>query len=187
MILGHDLAWWGFALAVLGLVLMIPASMLANMLTPKLMNWWAQRSEASLRKRIKMLEDKLAEFEKHELISETDDFILRGIQALAGLCRLLLFIVPMCAYEVTVSVEDMQFNIGFWSSKEAWAHAPRAGIAALLLIYASVWWIGYSADKWLLRPMHRYRQPRSAFSRKTLKKDIEKLTAKIPSKAEILQ
>jgi hypothetical protein len=53
MWLGHDSTWW---LAVIALVSMLPANLLANFLTPRIQNWWAGRSRASLVRRISELE-----------------------------------------------------------------------------------------------------------------------------------
>src|SRR6266550_4235035 len=79
----HDLAWWGVFLAVVALIAMLPVSILANILTPKLKNWWAERSEASTRKRIETLEKILADYEQnYKELSASEDYILKGIEAL---------------------------------------------------------------------------------------------------------
>jgi O-antigen/teichoic acid export membrane protein len=63
MFLGHDLAWWSFVLTIVGLILMFPAAIVANILTPKLQNWWAQRSLSSLKKRIDTIDKQLNDCE----------------------------------------------------------------------------------------------------------------------------
>jgi hypothetical protein len=78
----HDLGWWGVVLAIIGLVVMIPASMVANFLTPTFVNWLLSRSKKSLDKRIIKLEQRLAELEKYPTISEAEDHILWGITTL---------------------------------------------------------------------------------------------------------
>jgi hypothetical protein len=65
MWLHHDLAWWGVFLGGLALVLMFPANIVANLVPPKLKNWWAERSVASTRERIEKLKKQLADYEQH--------------------------------------------------------------------------------------------------------------------------
>ena len=78
----HDLSWWSLALSILALVLMIPASILANFLTPTFVSWFLSRNKKSLDKRIAMLEQRLAELKKYPTISEAEDHILWGITQL---------------------------------------------------------------------------------------------------------
>lgn len=76
MWLHHDLGWWGVVLAIVALLLMIPASILANMITPILLNWFSMRSRRSLRNRIMRLETRLADLEKIAPIDEVQNEIL---------------------------------------------------------------------------------------------------------------
>lgn len=75
----HDLGWWGVVLSIAALVLMIPASMVANLLTPLLANWIATSSKRSLDNRIAKLEKQLAELEQNPATDEVQDQILWGI------------------------------------------------------------------------------------------------------------
>lgn len=75
----HDLGWWGVVLSIAALVLMIPASMVANLLTPLLANWIATSSKKSLDNRIAKLERQLAELEQNAVTDEVQDEILWGI------------------------------------------------------------------------------------------------------------
>jgi hypothetical protein len=75
----HDLGWWGVVLSIVALVLMIPASMVANLLTPLFVNWLVSWSRSSLESRIAKLEKQLAELEQHPAIDEVQDQILWGI------------------------------------------------------------------------------------------------------------
>ena len=59
----HDLGWWGFVLAVLALLIAYPLSLLANLTSPFIKNWWAERSVTSIRKRIDKLERQLQDYE----------------------------------------------------------------------------------------------------------------------------
>jgi hypothetical protein len=82
MWMGHDGAWWGLVLAVVALVLMLPANLLANFLTPLIQNWIATWGKTSLENRITKLEGELAELEKHPVIDEVQDQLLWGITSL---------------------------------------------------------------------------------------------------------
>lgn len=75
----HDLGWWGVVLSIVALVLMIPASMVANLLTPLFVNWLVSWSRSSLESRIAKLEKQLTELEQHPAIDEVQDQILWGI------------------------------------------------------------------------------------------------------------
>jgi hypothetical protein len=85
MWLGHTTSWWGLALAIAALVIMIPANVVSNVLTPLLLNWFATWSSAALEKRIAKLEKQLAELEKDPAIDEVQEQILLGITNLRGM------------------------------------------------------------------------------------------------------
>jgi hypothetical protein len=93
MLLGHDLGWWSFALTIFGLILMFPAAIIANIVTTKLQNWWAQRSLSSLKRRIDKIEAQLSTYEsKYGLISDVEELTLYSLIAvLFGLSELTLF------------------------------------------------------------------------------------------------
>jgi O-antigen/teichoic acid export membrane protein len=82
---GHDASWWALVLAIAALILMIPASMVSNVLTPLLLNWIASWSSAALEKRIAKLENELAELEKNPAIDEVQEQILWGITTVRGM------------------------------------------------------------------------------------------------------
>src|ERR1017187_3284658 len=65
MLLGHELGWWGFWVGIAAILLTIPLAVVGNVLTPKLVNWWSERSHASLVKRIALLEDRLKDLQEH--------------------------------------------------------------------------------------------------------------------------
>jgi hypothetical protein len=65
MWMGHDGTWWSLMMGALALALMLPVAVLANILTPKLQDWWAQRSMVSLSNRIQKLEAELADFKEN--------------------------------------------------------------------------------------------------------------------------
>jgi hypothetical protein len=58
-----DVGTWGIVLGALALLLAVPLSIIGNILTPKFLNWWAERSIESLQKRIDKSEDRLREYD----------------------------------------------------------------------------------------------------------------------------
>ncbi|MGD0511430.1 MAG: hypothetical protein ABSA33_06345, partial [Candidatus Micrarchaeaceae archaeon] len=74
----------------------VPLSIIANVLTPKLLNWWAVRSMISTQKRITTLEKQLLNYEKsYKELSDAEDCILLGIEALGMLGSLILMITSL--------------------------------------------------------------------------------------------
>ena len=47
-----DFGFWGFALSVVALVLIIPLGIVVNILTPKVQNWWATTSQGRFSRRV---------------------------------------------------------------------------------------------------------------------------------------
>jgi hypothetical protein len=112
MWLHHDASWWALVLAILALILMYPVSLLANLTTPVLKNWWAERSVASLKKRITNLEKQLVDYEQYPELSEAETYILLATEALSmmlGLCITMLAVVLIVLSQYgmpTVSAHD---------------------------------------------------------------------------------
>lgn len=75
----RDLGSWAFWISLFALIAMYPVSVLANLTTPRLKNWWAARparSRASLQKTLAELESELAEVQRREPITDVESFIL---------------------------------------------------------------------------------------------------------------
>ena len=85
MWLGHDLTWWGAMLGLVALLLMLPANLVANFLTPVLKDWWATRSIASLKRRINKMENTLVQVEAIPPFSPYEHCIVYGISQLGRL------------------------------------------------------------------------------------------------------
>jgi phosphate/sulfate permease len=160
----HDLAWWGTFLAVVALVLMLPVSIAANILTPILKNWWAERSDASTQKRIESIEKQLADYEQYAELSEGVDYVLMATEALAmllGLCNTMLAVILLLLVTFdlpTVSVPDKR---------------PFALLA--LVAGLGTFLIGLV----VFGRFSRFRQKRSPFNRNMLRNYIAKLREKL--------
>lgn len=92
MFLGHDASWWGVALAITGLVLMVPTSIFATMITPAIQYRLSQWMGTSLTQRIAKAEAELAELEQLPPLTLTEDYILKGID---GIFNLIIFTMYM--------------------------------------------------------------------------------------------
>ncbi len=77
----YDRTTWGLILSVAALIGAFPLSLLANLATPGIRNWWAERSISSLGRRIVALERELEEIEKTPVISDGEERILRALMA----------------------------------------------------------------------------------------------------------
>src|ERR1035441_9883765 len=82
-LLPKDKATWGIVLAIAAIVLAFPLSLLANLLTPDIRNWWAGRSIAAMRRRLSDLESERAKMETYTLISEGEETILMILRRMA--------------------------------------------------------------------------------------------------------
>jgi hypothetical protein len=72
----HDLATF---LAILALILMYSVSLVANLSTPMLRDWWAARSQASLIKRRSALLTQTDELRDVPMVDEGADLILKFV------------------------------------------------------------------------------------------------------------
>jgi hypothetical protein len=81
-----DLAWWAFVLSVLAILAAYPIEVLAHITAPKWKNWWAERSEASMKKRVDKLEKQLSHYEEeYKVLPEVEEAVLVGIEAIGYL------------------------------------------------------------------------------------------------------
>jgi len=97
MLWGHDLGWWAFILTLVGLALMFPVAILANLCTPALKNWWSERSAATTKTRIEKLKQQLADYEQnYGLMSDVEEQLFRGIEGLAGIGTMSLQFLVIC-------------------------------------------------------------------------------------------
>jgi hypothetical protein len=112
-----ELGWWASVLTVIGLVLLLPASIAANLLTPKIKNWWSERSIASLRERVEKLEKEFAEIEAFPLISDAESRILELLMASTYLLVTLGWVCTACEFMALITLQrrlgDLAFAIGF--------------------------------------------------------------------------
>jgi hypothetical protein len=78
-----------------------PISLVANLTSPAVKNWWSERSTAALRRRIAKLEGQLAEYQQYPMLSDGEDYILRATEALSmllALCVTMLAVVLLLGW-----------------------------------------------------------------------------------------
>ncbi len=81
----HDVGTWSLYIGIAALLLAFPLGIASNLMAPKVQNWWALRSIASLKKRIEKLEKRLAEVEATPLYSNFEWVAMRGIARIGWL------------------------------------------------------------------------------------------------------
>jgi len=79
---GHDLGWWGFVLSVMALLGAYPLSLLANLTSPILKDWWARRSTKSLEKRVAKLQAELSGMATIPLLTPIESKMFQAIRML---------------------------------------------------------------------------------------------------------
>ena len=164
MWMGHDASWWALVLAIIALVLMVPANLAANFLTPVLKNWWAARSQAAIKKRIETLEKELSRLEhEHPLISEVADIGLQGI--------------AMFGYLVSIALIFILYIVGTLPLR---FHEPPSVSAALLSLTALILMV-YTVlvILFIFVRIEAFHRDRSPGRRNVLRASIEKLKTKL--------
>ncbi len=162
-----DLGWWGFWVTLAALVLAIPLSMLANILTPFFVNWLAKRSHVSLNNRIAKLEAQLAEFEKFPAITEAEDEILWGLKRVQ---------IRMVGTETTI-VAVVLLSVAALTDTASYKHMVLSSLAmlAIALGVVSQMWLRYGRDFRFMR------SPRNRKSLQTAIADLKKIRDSWPS------
>ena len=161
----------GVFLGALALVLMFPANIVANLVTPKLKNWWAKRSVASTRERIETLKKQLADYEQHPELSELKDCALKaleGVGILGFLCVQLLAITLLMDAALLSPV--VRYN----------PLIVPPGITAGLSILALVSVVfGFLVHFLVFNKLAEFRKKQSPFDRASLRAWIKKLEEKL--------
>jgi hypothetical protein len=160
----HDLGWWGFVLAIVALVLAYPLDVLAHLTTPVLRNWWAGRSEATLRRRILKLEQEIDSANVLPELTKFEDVALMGIKRL-GLM-------------IAMSVNFM-IGVGLWIF---WYVEKQHGREVPLFLVALLWVgiiMNYENYRVLMDPVSTYWKIASGFKRSERTATLERLKKKL--------
>jgi hypothetical protein len=158
----HDYGWWGFVIAIVGLGLAYPIDVLAHLTAPIVKNWWAERSVASMRKRIEKLEKQLADEEQnYPLLSVVEEQLFKGIVGLAALGMFGLQFLVIC----------FLLAVGHFLPTPLTAHNAVPGVGLPLFVFAG----GYAILFAVFGKLTAFRKERSPSERNALKKSIEEL------------
>jgi hypothetical protein len=166
-----DLGWWGFVIAIVTLILAYPVDVLAHLTSPMLKNWWAERSVASLEKRIEKLDKQLADYEQnYPLLTPTEHHILRGIDVLGMVGALIVALIAIMIL-VACSVAPSILR-----SHDSW---PLDFTGPLILLAYGALLFSLSVTAVVFRGIATFRMKRSPIDRDVLKKSIEDLKKRL--------
>ena len=183
MWMGHDLGWWAFVISVLALVLAYPLDLAAHLTAPKLKNWWAERSVASIRRRLGELEARLAKYEtEYPQISEVEELCLEGIQAAFAFC---LFATPFLVAGVLMMAVVIK-AVGAGLPQDArWLYGePGQWLRNALVLWAGCL-IELPVLAIFLRKVKRFRVTHGPASRKSIRSSIEELRRKLKERNHV--
>jgi hypothetical protein len=161
-----DLTKLGLVVAIVAILLAIPLSVLANLLTPRIQNWWSQRSAKSLRSRIHKLQQELAEYQPYALIDEASAYTLWGIFMISTMCLLLIRLLAAVAFMVLM--------IGTHSEK---INIPV--LISLVVMLGSIELFAYGLKKTFFKELNEFRWRHSPVRREDISNDIRKLQEKL--------
>jgi|HubBroStandDraft_6_1064221.scaffolds.fasta_scaffold11339_3 hypothetical protein len=164
----RDFGWWGFWIGVVAFVLAFPLSVMANIVTPKLLNWWSGRSRQSTMKRLEELRGTQARIALLPHLSEAEDRILESAEVTQRLIYFVgYFVILSLASILTVGTRVV-------SPQHDWQKA----LVLFLLLTATLvaWTLIYRVLVW---PQFVYRRDRSPAAREELKSYILELEAKL--------
>jgi len=157
-----DRTTWGLILSIAALIGAFPLSLLANLATPGIRNWWAERSVTSLGRRIIALEEELERLEKLTVISDGEERILRALTWLGFILTQLIgfFVLTLSMvllYKITGKVDERYVN---------------AGLALLAMVI-------FGAQSSIIVPTLDFLRKRSRTSRERMVKEIEGLRVRL--------
>jgi|ERR1035437_254354 hypothetical protein len=132
-------------------------------LWPKLQDWWAGRSRASLQKRIQKLETALGRIDSLPVLTEFEDMVMRG---LFGVLVLLTILPPLALFAFLAAFTGLNSGLALQTYSE---------IVFTLLTFVFVF-MGVGIAQTLIT----FRQERSLAYRKTVRKHIDELQARLP-------
>lgn len=160
----HDAGGWGLFISILALILAFPLSLLANLLTPRIRNWWAERSIASLTYRIGDLEKELAGLQE-PVISDGEDRILRAVTFIGAM--LTQFVGFLILFALLFARELIHLEM---------AESHLKDLSTLVVVFT------FGVQAIIVFPSLGFLRKRSQVYRDRLKKEIEGLKARLAMK-----
>jgi hypothetical protein len=174
MFLGHTFEWWGAFCGIAGFILailMIPLTFVGPMTMQKLQNWWAERSVAALRERLKALETRLSNYElTYPLLDDTEDLILRALAAISSLCMGIIYLVLMNIVAI--------MKIAPYVDPRAAKHSTELTIS-MFFIMLSVSLAAFPTFFAIYGSIRVYQSKRSKRERALLRRSLDKLHAQL--------
>jgi hypothetical protein len=126
---GYFAAWVG----ILGVLLAIPLTVLGNILTPKLVEWWSKSSAARRAHRVKVLKGEIHDLSQELPIAIQLNTLALGLWNLA-LAGVALTYLTVCSSIGAVSILMKMDDIHFGGFVDFWPHLTNKRLAAGMLI-----------------------------------------------------
>jgi len=160
--LPKDKSTLGIILGLVAILLAIPLNLVANLVTPKIRNWWAERSVTGLKRRIAELQNELTKANQYPFISEGEDFILSIIKG-----------IIFCTGGILIS---------FWGIVISAVVALRGKESIGLILYSVFAFMFIMAFMYFLpRLIDKFLKRRSMHERQSMAENLKKLSAKLES------
>ena len=162
-----DLGWWAFVIGIIALFAAYPLEVLAHITAPNWKNWWAERSRASVTKRVSLLEKEQEKMAKIPEASEAESFIMWRLELLTIIVGMSVHMLLFMGYFAVITLgQDLQksTNISF-----------KIGMFTVISLNFLVMQL---ATRGSLTKFRRFRSP---LYRKRVQKNIEELKSKLAS------
>jgi ABC-type multidrug transport system fused ATPase/permease subunit len=170
------MSWWGFVLSITALMLAVPLAVIGNLITPRIQQWWSQRSVTALRRRVDQLKADLADLEvANPPLSDFEDYVLRALLGLFWLA-----FATAVSVGIVVVFPDV-YPIGFLKKDvlEKYMVYPQATETMLFVASLSVLIAGVATYFFVVRPLFAFHRKRSRRVRESMRKAIERLSRKL--------
>jgi hypothetical protein len=113
----YDRTTWGLIIAVAALVLAVPLSVIGNLITPYLRDWWSRRSAASLKERIATKEKELHRISALPEMTEHEELVTLGLFSVIAIASTLGFLALWTGFYFGVALIKIRipFELNTWT------------------------------------------------------------------------
>lgn len=159
----HDLGTWGFFIALAALLLAYPLDVLAHLTSPKIRDWGAARSIASLQKRRDVLSTQCNQLRNVPVVDEGIDIVLRSLGRMN-------IVIGQAVNFVLGAIGITQLN-----AEQLWTWSPNEKVWIIMVIMASNACLIISVN----RQLRRYRRRVSPSIRKNITDELTMIEQKL--------
>jgi hypothetical protein len=158
-----DSATWSLYISIAAVILIVPLGILTNVITPKLQNWWAGRSRASLTRRVHKLRCELAMFQESVLLTEVEQHLFKAFESIMKFVWFVGYFVLS-----TLGILGLTLIPKQTTERLSWAIAILVFLGIFTFIYGS-----------MLSRLAQYRQKHSPGFEERTQVAIDKLVAEL--------